>query len=310
MPSTKASLGRAIAERGLRDLGAITLVWGLVLALASAEPALALGPRALITGGPEGETASRDARFDFAASSGAPFARFECRLDAGPWTRCTSPQTYTGLVGGAHRFEVRLGGLLVDPTPAVRDWVVALRTQTLPCRAERCPNPLRPRQPCSRPRKRRDAGGCAYGGNRVGEVSNRTLSRAVACLVSKARVRRGLEPLHRNRALEAAAAAHGRDMVVKRYYFHVSRDGREPADRIRAFGYLHANRFWAIGEVMVFARPSFTPSRVVRAWLRSAKHRDVILTPAFRHIGAGIVRGTPTNRRSGATCVADLGRRG
>jgi uncharacterized protein YkwD len=99
-------------------------------------------------------------------------------------------------------------------------------------------------------------------------------------------------------------------MVAKRYYSHVARDGRQPVDRIRGFGYLHAKRFWAIGEVMVFARPSFTPSRVVSAWLRSAKHRGVILTPAFRHMGAGIVPGTPTSRRKGATCVADFGRRG
>ena len=306
----RATISRTGAERA-RSLRAMTLVWGLVLAMASAEPVVALGPRAVITGGPQGETISRDARFDFAATSGTPFARFDCRLDGGPWTRCDSPTTYTGLVGGRHRFEVRLGGFLVDRTPAVRDWVVALGTQTLPCRlAQRCPNPLSPQHPGPRPRKRRDAGGCAYGGDRVGEVSNRKLSRAVACLVSKARASRGLQPLYRNRALEAAAAAHGRDMVAKRYYSHVSRDGRDPTARIRRVGYLCTSRFWAIGEVMVFTRPSFTPSRVVSAWLRSPTHRSVILTPAFRHIGAAIVRGTPTNRSSGATCVADLGRRG
>ena len=310
MPPSMATLRLTIAQRGTQLVRVGILIWALVLALASAEPALALGPHALITGGPAGEVASRDARFTFAASSGAPLSRFECRLDAGPWTRCNSPKTYTGLVGGPHRFEVRLVGLLVNPTAAVRSWVVALGTETLPCRlAERCPNPLPPRHPDARPRKRRDAGGCAYGANRVGEVSTARLNQAVACLISKARMRSGLHPLLGSRALQAAAAAHGRDMVARRYFSHASRDGSAPADRIRGAGYLRGARFWAVGEVMAFTRSSFTPSRVVRAWLRSSKHRGVILTPAFRHIGAGIVRGTPTNSRKGATCVADLGRR-
>src|SRR5687767_9784742 len=117
-----------IARRPTRMLCAITLACALMLVLASADPALALGPRALITAGPVGEVPSQDARFIFVASSGAPLSRFECRLDAGAWTRCNSPKTYAGLVGGPHRFEVRLVGLLVDPTPAVRDWVVALGT--------------------------------------------------------------------------------------------------------------------------------------------------------------------------------------
>lgn len=310
MRRSKAIPHHTIAGRQAVLLLATSLLLGLGLALASPDPALALGPRALITGGPVGEVVSRDARFTFAASSGAPFSRFECRLDAGQWTPCSSPKTYAGLVGGPHRFEVRLVGLLVDPTPALRDWVVALGTQTVPCRlAERCPNPLPPQRPSSRPRKRRDAGGCAYGGNRVGEVAHARLEQAVACLVSKARVRRGLPPLQRSRPLEAASAAHARDMVAKRYYSHISRDGSAPADRIRGAGYLHGARFWAVGEVMAFARPAFTPSRVVRAWLRSAKHRGVILTTAFRHVGVGIVRGTPSTSRKGATCVADLGRR-
>ena len=284
----------------------------VALALSPAGPAsaLALGPRAAITGGPQGDVTSRDATFTFGSSGGSALARFECRIDGGPWSRCSSPKSYVALVGGRHRFEVRLAGLLVDPTPAVREWVVALGTQTLPCVARSCPNPPGPKGPGRRPRRRRDADGCAYGGNRVGEVSLARLNRAVACMLSKVRVRRGLPPLRRSRALEAAATRHSRDMVANRYYSHVSRDGSDPAARIRGAGYLRDARFWAIGEVMVFARPSFTPSRAVRAWLRSPKHRAVILTAAFRHVGAGIVRGSPDNPRRGATCVADLGRRG
>lgn len=289
---------------------AILVTSMLALALAVPQAALALGPRAIITGGPQGDVSSQEASFTFETSGGSALARFECRLDGAPWSRCTSPKSYAALVGGRHRFEVRLVGLLVDSTPAVREWVVALGTQALPCGIARtCPNPLGPQGPGRRPRKRRDADGCAYGGNRVGEVSTGRLNRAVACVLSKVRVRRGLPPLRRNRALEAAAARHSRDMVAGRYYSHVSRDGSDPAARIRGAGYLRDARFWAIGEVMAFARPSFTPGRLVRAWLRSPKHRSVILTAAFRQVGAGVARGSPDDPRRGATCVADLGRR-
>jgi uncharacterized protein YkwD len=214
-------------------------------------------------------------------------------------------------VGGTHRFEVRLVGLLVDLTPAVREWVVTLPTQTLPCGLERrCENPLPPQRPGLRPGKRRDADGCAHGGNRVGEVSTARLNRGVACVLSKARARRGLPPLRGHAALAAAAARHGRDMVAKRYFSHLSRDGGQPADRIRRAGYLRGARFWGIGEVMVFSTRSFTPQGAVRAWLRSPPHRRVVLTAAFRHVGVAIVRGSPTRRGKGATCVANLGRRG
>lgn len=288
------------------------LLLAVVLLLSLPQAALALGPRAIVTGGPAGEVASREASVTFEASARAPLASgFQCRLDGGAWERCSSPRRYTGLVGGTHRFEVRLVGLLVDSTPAVREWVVALGTQTLPCGLERrCPNPLPPQHADRRPRKRRDADGCAYGGNRVGEISSARLERAVVCILSKVRVRRGLARLRPDSALAAAAARHGRDMVANRYFSHVSRGGGQPADRIRGAGYLRGARFWAVGEVMVFSQRSFTPRHAVRAWLRSPTHRNVILTAAFRQVGVGIVRGSPTRSARGSTCVANLGRRG
>jgi hypothetical protein len=59
-------------------------------------------PQAEITGGP-GDTTDTTAVFFFSASEGASFL---CRLDGGSWSSCDSPQRYSGLSLGRHRFEV------------------------------------------------------------------------------------------------------------------------------------------------------------------------------------------------------------
>jgi hypothetical protein len=45
---------------------------------------------------------------------------FECRLDGGSWTPCSSPKTYTGLADGPHNFGVRTLG---DTAVTTFDWV-------------------------------------------------------------------------------------------------------------------------------------------------------------------------------------------
>ncbi|MBA2663626.1 MAG: IgGFc-binding protein [Bradymonadaceae bacterium] len=58
-----------------------------------------------ITGAPDARTWSPDAIFEFECSD--PVCNFECRIDGGPWTTCSSPREYTGLALGEHTFEVR-----------------------------------------------------------------------------------------------------------------------------------------------------------------------------------------------------------
>jgi RHS repeat-associated protein len=68
-----------------------------------------------ITSGPSGTVAANDATFTFTGAG-----PFECRLDAGAYAACTSPQSYSGLPGGAHGFDVRS---LVGADH--RDWTAA-----------------------------------------------------------------------------------------------------------------------------------------------------------------------------------------
>ncbi len=82
------------------------------------------GPETTITSGPVGTVRATSAQFAF-TSPGA--ASFECALDSGAWTACTSPRAVTGLAPGtSHVFRVRAvsGDGLVDSSPASQSWSV------------------------------------------------------------------------------------------------------------------------------------------------------------------------------------------
>ncbi len=80
-------------------------------------------PDTSITSGPSGTVTSKSASFSFTSSGGTSF---ECNLDGGSFSTCSSPQSYSSLGDGQHTFSVRAkdaNGLL-DPTPASRSWTI------------------------------------------------------------------------------------------------------------------------------------------------------------------------------------------
>ncbi|MDX9830513.1 MAG: hypothetical protein RBU35_09645 [Anaerolineae bacterium] len=81
-------------------------------------------PNTDITAHPDDPSNSANASFSFTSTEVG--STFECRLDGGSFTACTSPQTYSGLTDGEHTFEVRAvdaaGNL--DPTPASYTWTI------------------------------------------------------------------------------------------------------------------------------------------------------------------------------------------
>lgn len=81
-------------------------------------------PETTITAGPSGATSASTASFTF-TSSETP-STFECRLDGGPFSACTSPKEYVGLAPGPHTFDVRAkdGAGNLDQTPASRTWTM------------------------------------------------------------------------------------------------------------------------------------------------------------------------------------------
>jgi len=63
-----------------------------------------IAPRTTIESGPRQASNSTAASFAFTTDE---TASFECRLDTGDWTACTSPQGYADLAEGLHAFDVR-----------------------------------------------------------------------------------------------------------------------------------------------------------------------------------------------------------
>ena len=82
-------------------------------------------PDTTIDSGPTGTVTSDSASFSFSSSKSG--STFQCSLDSSPFSECTSPKSYTGLINGSHTFQVReidpTTGT-TDPTPASRSWTV------------------------------------------------------------------------------------------------------------------------------------------------------------------------------------------
>lgn len=85
-------------------------------------------PDTQILTNPTNPSTSNSATFTFSGTDSAiaVVASFECQLDAGGFTTCTSPKNYTSLSQGSHTFDVRAKDAAgnVDPTPATYTWVV------------------------------------------------------------------------------------------------------------------------------------------------------------------------------------------
>jgi hypothetical protein len=108
---------------------AVLLVVLAVAALPGGGSAAVTNTR--IVSGPSGTIFTDSATFAFVSPEDGGF---ECRLDAGPWSACTSPTTYSSLDDGPHRFEVRTLNRpgKADPTPAVAIFTVETAAEPAP----------------------------------------------------------------------------------------------------------------------------------------------------------------------------------
>jgi uncharacterized protein YkwD len=142
-----------------------------------------------------------------------------------------------------------------------------------------------------------------------GDASIAKMRRATLCLINARRSNDRRGRVGGALKLRRAGRRHARSMARHDYFSHVGRNGSTPADRVRRTGYPRGG--WAVGEVIAWGRGrSGTPARIVKRWMRSSSHRDVILGGNYRDLGVGVYGGCPCKRdRRAATYVLDFGHR-
>jgi subtilisin-like proprotein convertase family protein/subtilisin family serine protease len=111
-----------VSDRFENDTGSL-LAWGLTIRTAQCDPNVN-APETEIQAAPPSLVGSRSASFDF--GSPQPGSQFQCRLDGGDFTPCTSPHQVGDLPEGTHTFEVRAfdSNGNVDGSPAIYTWKV------------------------------------------------------------------------------------------------------------------------------------------------------------------------------------------
>ena len=69
----------------------------------------------------------------FTFSSSETGSTFECRIDGGSWTTCSSPDTLAPLSAGSHTFDLRATDAAgnTDPTPASYTWTIDVTSPTV-----------------------------------------------------------------------------------------------------------------------------------------------------------------------------------
>jgi uncharacterized protein YkwD len=97
--------------------------------------------------------------------------------------------------------------------------------------------------------------------------------------VNLRRIEAGVAPLVLNSQLNAAAAAHSRDMAAQNRPWHFGSDASSPIDRVARTGYPGL----LIGENI--SETYETELQTLDAWMAQPSTRDVILDPAARDLG-------------------------
>ncbi|MDD3897074.1 MAG: CAP domain-containing protein [Candidatus Peribacteraceae bacterium] len=116
--------------------------------------------------------------------------------------------------------------------------------------------------------------------------------------INAERARHGIAPLALNPILTQAAELHAADMWKRRYFSHVTPEGRTYLDRIRTAGYFipptdcscqarcTCEPYFSLGENI--AQGQLTVEQVMSDWLNSPPHRKNMLNPDFTDIGIGL----------------------
>ena len=135
-------------------------------------------------------------------------------------------------------------------------------------------------------------------------------SKAMACLINRARAARGLPALRADNRLRRVASRHANQMVRMRFFGHNSPRNGGLVARVKRSGFAPRNRQWWCGENLGFGTGRLRAARpVFNGWMNSKIHKDAILYGHFKRMGVGTFRGTPQGgaRRGALTYVVTFG---
>jgi len=124
-------------------------------------------------------------------------------------------------------------------------------------------------------------------GTRVTQVPQ--LARELIVAVNTLRRSHKLRPLVLSPRLQRAGEGHALALARSGQFTHSWPDGRPFGTWILGFYPAARYRYWRVGENLVWASPTLTAEQAVDDWLASPKHRQVLLTPAWRQLGIGVV---------------------
>jgi uncharacterized protein YkwD len=94
-------------------------------------------------------------------------------------------------------------------------------------------------------------------------------------------------------------------MLRRGYLGHAHPSGPRLPGRLRRVGYRGR-----AGETIGLGSGTLsTPAGIVRTWMGSTAHHDVILRPRYRAVGVGVRPGSPVPLAGAGTYVANLGTR-
>jgi uncharacterized protein YkwD len=104
-------------------------------------------------------------------------------------------------------------------------------------------------------------------------------------LVNEVRAQRKLAPLRRHPSLDLAAQSYAEDMLRRGFYGHLSPEGEDVSDRVKAAGYAYRK----VGENVASGQSSLQV--VMAGWVESPGHLANMADPYFREIGLGFAAG-------------------
>jgi len=127
-------------------------------------------------------------------------------------------------------------------------------------------------------------------------AGNERLSKALLLQTNRVRLEQGVAPLAPSEELSAAAQAHAEDMMARGFFAHLSPEGSEPIDRLRA----RAPRAIVLGLRENLSRTegdggldtARRARRTVEGWLKSPGHRENLLSAEPTQVGFGVASRT------------------